>query len=102
MFKNSIQAQIVDGWFLECSSKILASLGAILHVLNCNIFLPLQTVPFHEYPLSQLHRKDPSVLVQLEFRGQLSIAREHSSMSIKIKKRRNEGKLGLGSIQIWS
>ena len=45
MFKNSIQAQIVDGWFLECSSKILASLGAILHVLNCNIFFTFANCP---------------------------------------------------------
>jgi hypothetical protein len=55
----------------------VAFLGGILH------HLPAQTVPFQEYPLLQLHRNDPTMLMHLLFWGQLSIDREHSSMSTK-------------------
>lgn len=46
--------------------------------------IPSQSVPFHEYPLRQTQKNDPSTLLQLVFREQLWIDRAHSSISNKI------------------
>ena len=54
------------------------------HVLSLMI-LPLHMTPFPVYPVLQVQKKDPSVLVHFEFRLQLSIDSEHSSMSISEK-----------------
>jgi hypothetical protein len=48
---------------------------------NCDFYLPWHTVPFPEYPFSQVHKKDPSIFVQFEFWSQLSADREHSLIS---------------------
>ena len=47
--------------------------------------LPIHEVPFPVKPTLQVQKKDPSVLVQFEFRSQLSVDSEHSSMSINEK-----------------
>jgi hypothetical protein len=67
IFENS------PGWDYVLSTAI------IREIVNAHI--PSQTTPFPVYPLSQVQKKDPSLLLQVEFVWQLSIDREHSSMS---------------------
>ena len=66
----------------KCSSNTLFVIifGQSYTVFFC---LPWQKAPFPVYPSSQVHRKDPPVLVQYALESQLSIDKEHSSMSRK-------------------
>jgi hypothetical protein len=74
--------RILDGYsFLFLPMEI----WVFILIVYRNI-VPLQTVPFQEYPLSQLQRNDPTVLMHL-FWGQLSIDRVHSLMSKKKHKK---------------
>ena len=48
---------------LLISEKDCTPLSTIITI----IYLPWQAVPFPMYALSQVHKKDPSMLVQFEF-----------------------------------
>ena len=52
--------------------------------LSMKIFIPVQVVPFPEYPLKHVQLLEPSVLVQLAFKSHsLADAEEHSSISVQ-------------------